>query len=387
MNKFKYTLKHCDGQARLGEILTAHGKINTPAFMPVGTRATIKTATPDEVKNTGAEIILGNTYHLFLKPGDKLIRDLGGLHSFMAWNGPILTDSGGYQVFSLGENKKGESLVKIKGDSVEFKSHIDGKKHIFTPKKVIDIQLNLGSDIMMPLDVCPSANAPKKEIEAAVELTGRWFEEAYHHYLGLKGKKGALFAIIQGGTYRDLREKSYHTVSRFDVDGFSIGGVANAGESKEKQRKALEATLPLLPSEKPRYLMGVGDPIDILEAVEQGVDMFDCVLPTRIARNGTVLTFSGKMNLNNAGYAKDKSPIEESCDCEACEYYSRAYIRHLLNVGEILGIRLTTIHNLRFMQRHMANIREAIAKDNFAFYKSDFIKNGCGPRTGISTSR
>jgi queuine tRNA-ribosyltransferase len=371
----KFKILTYDDQARLGVIETAHGKINTPVFMPVGTQGTVKTMANFELESIGAEIILGNTYHLHLRPGDKLINKLGGLHQFSNWEKPILTDSGGYQVFSLGEGSKEKSLVKITEEGAEFKSHLDGTKHLFSPEKVIDIQINLGSDIMMPLDVCPSANANRKEIERAVEMTSDWFKRAYEYYQKKPNPKGALFAIVQGGIYLDLRQKSFNELSRFKVDGFSIGGVANAGESKLKQRKALDNTLPLLPKEKPRYLMGVGMPEDILEAVERGVDMFDCVAPTRMARNGAVLTFKGKMNINNAKYKDDQKAIEPGCDCYACRNHSRAYIRHLLTANEILGIRLTTIHNLRFMMRLMSDIREAIKAKKFIYYKDNFLKN------------
>lgn len=371
--KFKITKK--DGSARTGVIETAHGIINTPVFMPVGTQGTVKTMTNTELESIGTEIILGNTYHLHLRPGDELIKKLGGLHQFSGWDKPILTDSGGYQVFSLGEGSKEESLVKITDEGAEFKSHLDGTKHFFSPEKVIDIQINLGSDIMMPLDVCPSANANKKEIERAVEMTSDWFMKAYEYYQKKPNPKGALFAIVQGGNYSDLRQKSFNELSQFDVDGFSVGGVANAGESKEKQREALDSTLPLLPKEKPRYLMGVGMPEDILEAVERGVDMFDCVAPTRMARNGAVLTFMGKMNMNNARYKDDDNPIEPGCDCYACQNHTRAYIRHLLTANEILGIRLTTIHNLRFMMRLMSGIRDAIKVKKFTIYKKKFMDN------------
>lgn len=349
--------------------------------MPVGTRGSVKTMNPDELKTLGTQILLGNTYHLYLKPGDKNIAKLGGLHRFMNWSGPILTDSGGYQVFSLSEGKEG-SLVKITEEGVTFQSVYDGSKHLFTPEKVIDIQTNLGSDIMMPLDVCPSAEAVKSEILNAVELTSKWFERAKKYYDKLlsnlsraQGGAGApaLFAIIQGGTHKDLRQKSFEELNAFEPDGFSIGGVANAGESKAKQKAALEATLPLIPAEKPRYLMGVGEPEDILSAVELGVDMFDCVSPTRLARNGTVYTRVGKLNLNNAKYKLDKAPIEPGCDCYACQNFSRAYVRHLLNVGEILGIRLTTTHNLRFMMKLMEDIRKSIKSGQFQSFKKAFL--------------
>lgn len=371
MKKFQFTLLHKDKEARLGLIYTAHGTVETPVFMPVGTRGSVKTMNPNELKVLGTQILLGNTYHLFLKPGDKNIAKLGGLHQFMNFRGPILTDSGGYQVFSLSEGKEG-SLVKITEEGVRFQSVYDGSKHLFTPEKVIDIQTNLGSDIMMPLDVCPSAEADKAEIEKAVALTSAWFARAKKHHLKKKNQN-SLFAIIQGGTHQDLRQKSFEELNSFEPDGFSIGGVANAGESKAKQKAALNATLPLIPPEKPRYLMGVGEPEDILTAVELGVDMFDCVSPTRLARNGTVYTRNGKINLNNAKFKLDKAPIETDCDCYACQNFSKAYIRHLLNVGEILGIRLTTIHNLRFIMKLMKDIRKSIKNDKFQSFKKSFL--------------
>lgn len=369
----KFKLRKNYEEARTGVIETQRGAINTPVFMPVGTQGSVKTASFTELKETGAQIILGNTYHLYLRPGDRIIKKMGGLHNFINWDRPILTDSGGYQVFSLGEGSRGEKLVKITNDGVEFKSHLDGKKHIFTPEGVIDIQINLGSDIMMPLDVCPSANAGKEEIAKAVRLTTNWFERAHNHYSKIKTSKGALFAIVQGGTHKNLRKESYLGLSKFSVDGFSIGGVANAGESKIKQKEALKITLPLLPEEKPRYLMGVGMPEDILYAVEMGVDMFDCVAPTRMARNGAVFTKWGRMNLFNSKYKTEVGPIEKGCTCYACKNHSKAYIRHLLVSGEILGIRLTTLHNLSFMSGLMLDIQQAIRDNNFSKFKKSFL--------------
>jgi len=373
MKNFSFKVIKNEGNARIGVINTLHGAIETPVFMPVATRGSIKTMSSIEAKELGTQILLGNTYHLYLKPGDEIIAKLGGLHRFMNWTGPILTDSGGYQVFSLSSVNSKKSLAKIKEDGVEFKSYLDGSKHFFSPQKVIEIQINLGSDIMMPLDVCPSANASKFEIAEAVRLTSEWFVESSKIYKKIKRPKGVLFAIVQGGTHKDLRKQSFLDLAKHNPGGFAIGGVANAGESKSKQQKALQATIPLLPKDKPRYLMGVGEPIDILDAVSCGVDMFDCVLPTRVARNGTVFTFNGRLNLNNAKYKLDNKPIDDNCDCVSCQNYSRAYIRHLINVDEILGIRLTTIHNIRFMIRFMDSIRAAIKKDNFDEFKNNFL--------------
>lgn len=377
--EFKLLKKDKKTRARIGRIKTDHGFIDTPAFMPVGTLGTVKTASPDELKSIGADIILGNTYHLYLRPGMGVIEKMGGLHKFMSWDRPILTDSGGYQVFSLGsgrreEGKDAKSLVKIKETGVEFSSHLDGSKHLFTPEKVIDIQATLGADIMMPLDYCPSANAPREEIEKAVDLTSKWFEKAWKYFIKIKSKQ-ALFAIVQGGTYKDLRKKSFEELSRFPVHGFSVGGVANAGESKLKQQKALEAVAVLLPENKPRYLMGVGEPIDIINAVQMGMDMFDCVLPTRLARHGAVYTRNGKLTLTNKKYILDKKPIEKNCECYACQNFSRAYISHLLREKEVLGIRLTTIHNLYFNLELMKNIREAIKEDKFLEFKKKFVSD------------
>ena len=373
MLKFKITSKDKETKARTGIISTNHGNFNTPVFMPVGTRASVKTVSSEELTSMGAEIILANTYHLYLRPGNKLIKKMGGLHKFMNWPGPILTDSGGYQVFSLGSGAK-ENLVKITKQGVEFKSHLDGSKHFFSPEKVIDIQCDLGVDIAMPLDWCPSAEA-EEEIFDAVKLTSEWFEKAFIHYQKKNSPKPALFAIIQGGPYKELRQQSFTELSKFSVDGFSIGGVANAGESKLKQEKALEYTIPLIPEEKPRYLMGVGEPLDILNAVEKGIDMFDCVQPTRMARNGSVWTYKGRVDLSKAKYKTDENPIDKNCNCISCKNYSRGYIRHLLNEKEVLGIRLTTQHNLHFLINLMSDIRKSINEEKFLDFKNKFQDN------------
>ncbi|OIP22954.1 tRNA guanosine(34) transglycosylase Tgt [bacterium CG_4_10_14_0_2_um_filter_33_32] len=375
MLEFRITKKDKNTKARIGELSTQHGVIKTPIFMPVGTCATVKTVSSEELKDLNAEIILSNTYHLYLRPGNQLIKEMGGLHKFMNWDRPILTDSGGYQVFSLGSGSKAENLVKIQKEGVEFKSYLDGSRHFFTPEKVIDIQLDLGSDIIMPLDYCPSAEASKIEIEHAVNITSNWFEKAWKHFQKKTTKlknKPALFAIIQGGPYEDLRKKSFDFLSQFGVQGFSIGGVANAGESKLKQQKALEYTLPLIQEDKPRYLMGVGEPEDLLEAIERGIDMFDCVVPTRMARNGAVWTKKGRIDLNLAKYKLDPKPIDK-CSCKTCQNYSRAYIRHLLKEKEVLGIRLTTMHNLHFIISLMADARKAIQEQKFPQFKKDFF--------------
>lgn len=380
MKNFKFNLTKNDVKARRGIISTAHGKVETPVFMPVGTRGTVKAISPDEVAEAGVEIILGNTYHLYLRPGTEIIAKHGGLHDFMNWSKPILTDSGGYQIFSLSQGKRGQgSLVRIKENGVEFRSYLDGSKHFLSPEKVIDIQLDLGSDIMMPLDFCPSANVTKEEIAEAVRLTGKWFEKAWSHYEAkastAKNKVGgALFAIIQGGPYEDLREKSFKELSKFPVDGFSIGGVANAGESKEKQAAALAGVMHLLPDDKPRYLMGVGELDDILNAVEAGVDMFDCVTPTRLGRHGTVWTKTGKLNLHQSKIKADLRPLDEECNCYTCRHFSRSYVSHLIREEEILGMRLASLHNVHFMINFIREIRDSIDAENFLKFKEEYLK-------------
>ena len=365
--KIKYNLLKTDKscKARLGNIETNYGTVETPMFMPVGTRATVKSLSPEEVKECGSGIILANTYHLWLRPGEDIVNKCGGLHKFMNWNGPILTDSGGFQVFSLAKNKK-----DITEEGVHFKSHIDGTKLLLTPEKSIEIQNKLDSDIAMSFDECPPASADYKYLKNSVERTLRWAE---------RGKKvhnnpnQALFGIVQGGPHEDLRRYSAEETVKMDFDGYSIGGVANDGESKEDMYKAIDYSIPYLPLDKVRYLMGVGDPIDILESVERGVDIFDCVLPTRIARHGQAFTRTGKIHMKNAKYIDDLSPVEEGCDCYCCKNYSKAYIRHLLSVDETFGGRLLSIHNIRFLIRLTEEIREAIKEDRFLEYKRDFI--------------
>lgn len=372
-SNLEYHLVKKDGQARLGKVKTNHNEFETPIFMPVGTRATVKTLSPLELKELGAQIILGNTYHLYLRPGERLIKKMGGLHKFMGWDRSILTDSGGFQVFSLGLGAKGkDQLVKIHGDRVEFKSHIDGSKHEFTPKKVLDIQAALGTDIAMVFDECAPGDSSHEYAKAAMQRTHDWAKEA-KDYQEANHFPMAVFGIVQGVKYKDLREESAKFINSLDFDGNAIGGLA-VGESKEEMYRAIEYVTPHLSPDKPRYLMGVGTPEDILEAVERGIDMFDCVHPTRIARNGTVLTYSGRLNLNNAKYGEDKSPIETECDCYTCKNFTRAYIKHLLSVDEILGIRLTTIHNIRFMMRFMADIRGSIKDGKFKKFKKDFLR-------------
>ena len=366
--KIKYNLIHEDKntRARLGNIETNYGIYETPMFMPVGTRATVKSLTPEEIYDIKSGIILANTYHLWLRPGEDIVAKCGGLHKFMNYKGPILTDSGGFQVFSLAKNKEKD----ITEEGVHFKSHIDGTNLLLTPEKSIEIQNKLDSDIAMSFDECPPASASYDYLKNSLLRTIRWAE---------RGKKvhnnpnQALFGIVQGGPHEDLRRMSALETVKLDFDGYSIGGVANDGESKEDMYKAIDYSTPYLPKDKVRYLMGVGEPIDILEGVMRGVDIFDCVLPTRIARHGQALTREGKINLNNAKFKEDLKPIEEDCDCYCCKNYQRAYIRHLLSVKETLGGRLLSIHNLRFLIRLTEEIREAIKEDRFLEYKKDFI--------------
>jgi queuine tRNA-ribosyltransferase len=331
--------------------------------MPVGTQATVKTMTPHEVWDLGGRLILSNTYHLYLRPGAGLIREAGGLHRFMGWTGPILTDSGGFQVFSLA------SLRRIEEEGVWFRSHIDGSEHFFSPEKAVAVQEALGSDIAMVFDQCAPYPCTYEEAREAMERTSRW---ALRCKEARRREDQALFGIVQGGVHRDLREKSIKDLVELDFPGYGIGGLS-VGEPKDIMYQVLDYTVPLLPREKPRYLMGVGSPDCLLEGVARGVDMFDCVLPTRIARNGTVFTRDGKLVVRNAEYARDFRPLDPECGCYACRHFTRAYIRHLIKANEVLGIRLTTIHNLHFVLELMRNIRRAILEGNFHEYKEAFL--------------
>lgn len=363
--KYELIKESKETKARLGRIITPHGEIETPVFMPVGTRATVKTMTPEEVKDLGAKIILSNTYHLYLKPGHDLVKEAGGLHRFMNWHGPILTDSGGFQVFSLGE------LRKIKEEGVEFRSHIDGSKHFISPETSIDIQNALGSDIMMCFDECVPYPADYEYAKQSMERTTRWAKRCKEHHKDWSTQ--ALFGIVQGGMYRDLREQSAKDLVEMDFSGYAVGGLS-VGEPMDMMCEVLDYTTPLLPKDKPRYLMGVGSPDYLFEAVIRGIDMADCVLPTRIARNGTAMTSHGKVVIRNGRYSRDFSSLDPECDCYTCRNYSRAYIRHLFNVDEILGLRLTTIHNLYFLIKLMERIREAIKGDRLLEFKDEFYK-------------
>jgi len=368
--KFKVSKQSKKSAARIGEMVTDHGVIKTPVFMPVGTVGSVKGMSPEELNSLDAEIILGNTYHLYLRPGDKFIKKAAGLHKFINWNKPILTDSGGYQVFSLGGDK---NLVKIKDNGVEFRSHLDGSKHYFTPEKVIDIQTNLGSDIMMVLDVCTEFPASYNRAKKTMEITHAWAKKAIDYYQKLmtdnlqhKTRRGAIFGIIQGSIYKNLREESLKYISSLPFDGVAVGGVS-VGEGKTHMYNAMRWTGAKLPSNKPRYIMGIGEPEDIVEAVKNGFDMFDCVLPTRLARHGVVWIHKkskfkfDKLDLRKGKFKEDLGPIEAGCKCYACKNkFSRAYLAHLIKEKEILGIRLTTMHNLYFLIDLVKNLRKDI---------------------------
>jgi len=368
-----FTLLHKDksNKARTGKLKTAHGEINTPVFMPVGTQGTVKALSNDELNECGAEIILGNAYHLFLRPGLDIIKKAGGLHKFMGWNKPILTDSGGYQVFSLAV------LRKLSEEGAEFSSHIDGAKHFITPEKVIDIQKNLGSDIMMVFDECVHYPAARDYVEQSLELTTKWARRSKEYHLGTKGQrdkgtgKQLLFGIVQGSTYLDLRKKAVDQLLEIGFDGYAIGGVS-VGESSGLIHEISAYTASLLPEDKPRYAMGLGTPSDVLQAISDGVDMFDCVVPTRNGRNGQAFTWNGELQLRNAEYKEDFTPIDKDCACMACRNYSRAYIRHLFNTQELLGLRLVSLHNVHFYVKLIELSRSAIRNNRFDSFKKEF---------------
>jgi queuine tRNA-ribosyltransferase len=349
--------------ARAGVFTTPHGAIPMPAFAPVGTQATVKAVSPDELEELGASIVLGNTYHLYLRPGTDVIARLGGLHRFMDWPHPLLTDSGGYQVFSLA------SLREVREDGVIFRSHIDGSEHYFTPESVIEAQEHLGADIIMCFDECASP-LDRDYSQEAMERTHRW---AARCQVAQTREDQALFAIVQGGVFPALREQSARFLRDLDFPGYAVGGLS-VGETKEQMHEVLDIVTPLLPEDRPRYLMGVGAPEDLFEGVSRGIDLFDCVLPTRMARNGGLLTRSGRINIRNAQFADDPAPIEEGCDCYTCRHFSRAYVRHLLRAREILGLRLATLHNLSFVLRLMQEIRASILEGTFSSFKDGFLR-------------
>ena len=359
---FEFELQARSGRARAGRFTTPHGDLLTPVFAPVGTAATVKALTPAQLHELGAQLVLSNTYHLYLRPGDELVRDLGGLHEFMQWPGPILTDSGGFQVFSLSDTRK------IDDDGVTFKSHLDGSLHRFTPERSIAIQQNLGADMIMAFDECPPP-LDRAYNEIALRRTHAWAERC----VAAKTRADqALFGIVQGGVFADLRAESARFLTGLDLPGYAIGGLA-VGESKAEMHAALDVVEPLLPAHKPRYLMGVGSPEDLVNGVLRGVDIFDCVLPTRLARNSAALTRTGRLNMQNAVFTRDPGPIEEGCTCYACRTFTRAYVRHLMRAGEILGAVLLTIHNVHLLLTMMREMREAIFEDRLAAYAESFL--------------
>ena len=364
MTAFGFELFGTDGQARRGQVSTAHGTIQTPAFMPVGTAATVKAMQPESVAATGAEIILGNTYHLMLRPGAERVARLGGLHKFMNWPGPILTDSGGFQVMSLSE------LRKLNEDGVTFRSHVDGSYHTLTPERSIEIQHLLDADITMCFDECPPYPCEKDAVARSVALSMRWAKRSKDAFVERPGY--GLFGINQGGVHADLRQQSAEALIEIGFDGYAIGGLA-VGEGREQMFAALDVTTPHLPSDKPRYLMGVGKPEDIVGAVARGIDMFDCVLPTRSGRTSQAWTPAGSINIRNARHADDPRPLDGACGCPACRSYSRAYLHHLTKAGEILGAMLLTWHNLHYYQDLMRTIRAAITEGRFGTFQQDFI--------------
>ncbi len=364
MSEFTFSLEHRDGAARAGTIRTTRGDIRTPAFMPVGTAATVKAMLPSSVRESGADVILGNTYHLMLRPGAERIARLGGLHKFMNWPGPILTDSGGFQVMSLSK------LRKITEEGVRFRSHIDGREEFLSPERAMEIQRLLGSDIQMVLDECPALPASHADIERSLALSMRWARRSKAAFGGQPGR--ACFGIVQGGTYGDLRVRSAEDLRAIGFDGYAIGGLA-VGEPQAAMFETLEATVPSLPQDRPRYLMGVGKPDDIVGAVLRGIDMFDCVLPTRSGRNGQAFTGEGPLNLRNARHAEDSAPLDPTCRCPACRQFSRGYLHHVVKANEIIASMLLTWHNLTFYQDMMAGLRAAIRGERLRDFARDFL--------------
>lgn len=349
--------------ARVGKLYTSHGVIDTPVFMPVGTQGTVKAMSPEELEGLRIKIILSNTYHLYLRPGHQVIKEAGGLHAFMNWKHSLLTDSGGFQIFSMG------NLRKLTEEGALFRSHIDGSEHFLSPELAVEIQSSLGSDIAMVLDECPPYPCDYQYLKESLERNNRWAERCKKAH-----KRGdqALFAIVQGGVYGDLRRESAEALLKMDFPGYALGGLS-VGEPKDLMYQVLEKTVPLLPPDKPRYLMGVGTADCLVEGVARGIDMFDCVMPTRIARNGRVMTREGYLTVRNAEYARDLSPLEEGCGCYTCRNYTRAYIRHLIKAGEILGLRLTTHHNLYYLNSLMSRARKAIIEDRFEKFRESFF--------------
>lgn len=366
-----FKLIHADKhtRARSGKLITAHGEIDTPCFMPVGTQGTVRTLSPKELEEAGAQIMLSNAYHLFLRPGREIIKQAGGLHKFISWPKPILTDSGGYQIFSLA------LLRKITDEGVEFQSHIDGMKHFLTPEEVVNLQIDLGSDIIMPLDECVHYPSARDYAKAAMERTLSWARRSRAQLNDKRyalSNKPLLFGIVQGATYEDLRRECINGLRDMGFDGCALGGIS-VGEPQNLRYNMVNFCAQFLPVDKPRYLMGVGLPEDIIAAVDSGMDMFDCVVPTRYGRNGSAFTHAGKLTVRNAPYAQDFKPLDNKCGCYTCRTFSRAYLRHLFNTDEILGLRLVSLHNVYFFLELLKDIRQAIAEDNFLQFKKDFL--------------
>jgi len=366
---FEVLKKSKNKDARTGKIVTAHGMVNTPVFIPVGTQATVKTLSPKELEEAGVELILSNTYYLFLRPGVEIIEKAGGLHKFMGWNKPIISDSGGYQVFSLAD------LRKISEEGVEFQSHIDGARHFLSPEKIIEIQIGLASDIIMCFDECTPYPCEKDYARQSMELTLRWARRCKEEFNDRHSSPNSqwLFGIIQGGMHKDLRKRSTEETIEIGFEGYAIGGLS-VGEPRDLRNEILEFTAPLLPEDKPRYLMGVGEPQELWEAVEKGIDMFDCAMPTRTARNGQVFTSRGKVVIKNAQYKEDFGPLDTECECYTCRHFSRAYLCHLFRAGEILALRLNTLHNIHYMVKLFKQIRQAIEEDRYEEAKREFLR-------------
>jgi queuine tRNA-ribosyltransferase len=365
LTNYRVTSTSSDHRARTGVLTTAHGEIKTPVFMPVGTLGTVKSLSPEDLEALGAQIILGNTYHLYLRPGCDVIELFDGLHKFMNWNGPILTDSGGFQIFSLAK------LTKITEEGATFQSHIDGSRHLLTPERAVEIQRCLGSDIIMCLDQCIEYPTTENAAEAALALTTRWAGRCKEAWTQDEKRQSALFGIAQGGMYSDLRKRSCEELLEIDFPGYAVGGLS-VGEPKDMMMEMADVSLAMLPNEKPRYVMGVGTPEDLVEMVGLGADMFDCVLPTRNARNGNLFTSEGSLNICNAQHKYDTNPIESDCLCYTCRHYSRAYLRHLYMSRELLAYRLNTIHNIHYYMRLMENMRNAIGEDRFGVFRTQF---------------
>ena len=367
--KFNFRLHHTDGAARAGELETPHGKALTPFFMPVATQATVKALTPEEVRDVGAQVVLSNAYHLYLRPGVETVVNLGGLHKFMGWDGPILTDSGGFQAFSMGP------LRKVSDDGIRFRSHIDGSEHNFTPELATANQEGLAPDIAMCFDQCIAYGASEKQVRQAMERTHRWAQSCFdaHQSSATGAPSGqALFGIVQGGTFSELRDESARAISAIPFHGYAVGGLA-VGENKDDMYQFTGQVAEVLPEDKPRYLMGVGSPEDLVEGVARGIDMFDCALPTRVARNGNLFTPEGRVDITKARYAEQQGPLDETCDCYTCRNYSAAYLRHLFRAKELLGLRLASIHNLRFVLALMERIRASILEKRFDAFRRDFL--------------